>query len=216
MDYRRYGSTDMMVSRIGFGGMRFEEIDNQDACAAMVKKAYDHGDQLLRHRAGLLRRENRRSALGWRSSDMATRAKRNPFYVSTKSNKAEPSEEVRERPRGLPRTHGTGLVSTCSTCGGWSARNGTMTARPGAPLDEFTGSRRRDSPSHIALSSHMAGNEIAEVLADYDFDGVLLGYSAMNFAFRDAALDAAAASNRGVVVHESPGRRHHPHALGSL
>jgi predicted aldo/keto reductase-like oxidoreductase len=38
------------------------------------------------------------------------------------------------------------------------------------------------------------------VLNDYPFEGVLLGYSAMNFAFRERALEAAAESNRGVAV----------------
>ena len=53
---------------------------------------------------------------------------------------------------------------------------------------------------HICVSSHMTGGEIGVLMADYPFEGVLLGYSAMNFAYRDAGVEAAAASGRGVVA----------------
>ncbi len=46
----------------------------------------------------------------------------------------------------------------------------------------------------------MNGNDIGRVLEEYPFDGVLLGYSAANFAFREAALAAAARLGRGVVA----------------
>jgi predicted aldo/keto reductase-like oxidoreductase len=46
----------------------------------------------------------------------------------------------------------------------------------------------------------MKGNEIAVVFRDYFFEGVLLGYSAMNFALREEALTTAHALNKAVVV----------------
>lgn len=53
---------------------------------------------------------------------------------------------------------------------------------------------------HIVVSTHMTGDDTAAMLNDYPFDGVLLGYSAMNFAYREAGIAAAAAKNMGVVV----------------
>jgi len=41
MIYNTFGSTGIEVSAIGFGGMRFENQDDLDGCAALVKAAYD-------------------------------------------------------------------------------------------------------------------------------------------------------------------------------
>lgn len=46
----------------------------------------------------------------------------------------------------------------------------------------------------------MNGEEIGEVLKDYPFVGVLLGYSATNFAYREKALSVASDQGMGVVV----------------
>ena len=43
MLYNTYGSTGVKVSAIGFGGMRFPDQDDTDACASLVKAAYDAG-----------------------------------------------------------------------------------------------------------------------------------------------------------------------------
>lgn len=53
---------------------------------------------------------------------------------------------------------------------------------------------------HIVVSSHMAGEDIAAVLQEYPFEGILLGYSAMNFSYRETGIEAAAKLGRGVVV----------------
>jgi predicted aldo/keto reductase-like oxidoreductase len=70
----------------------------------------------------------------------------------------------------------------------------------GGALKEMERLRAEGLIRHICVSIHMTGTEVGDLLADYPFAGVLLGYSAMNFAYRDAGLDAAAAAGRGVVV----------------
>jgi predicted aldo/keto reductase-like oxidoreductase len=67
-------------------------------------------------------------------------------------------------------------------------------------LKEFEKLKDQGLIKHICISTHLPGTDIEKVLADYPFEGVLLGYSVMNFKYRDAGLDAAAKSNRGVVV----------------
>ncbi|MFA7484936.1 MAG: aldo/keto reductase, partial [Phycisphaerae bacterium] len=52
----------------------------------------------------------------------------------------------------------------------------------------------------ICVSTHLPGYQIGPMLEDYPFDGVLLGYSAMNFAYREVGLDAAAKLKIGVAV----------------
>ncbi len=54
------------------------------------------------------------------------------------------------------------------------------------------------------------------MLRDYPFESVLLGYSAMNFLYREAGLDAAAAQKLGVVVMNPLGGWGYPTKSGAL
>jgi predicted aldo/keto reductase-like oxidoreductase len=195
--YRDYGSTGMKVSAIGFGGMRFENIDDADACAAMVCQAYDAGINYFDTAPGYFGgRSEERFGLAFREMKK-TRAGR-PFYVSTKSNKGNPSEIRQDLEASLERM---GLDHIDVFHMWWVVRKEWYHDRKAlGALEEFTRLKEEGLAKSIALSSHMSGDEITEVLADYDFDGVLLGYSAMNARFRDRAVTAAARDRRGVVV----------------
>jgi hypothetical protein len=67
-------------------------------------------------------------------------------------------------------------------------------------IKEFEKLKSEGLIKHICVSSHMTGSEITAMLNDYPFEGILLGYSASNFAYRDEGLETAAKLNRGVVV----------------
>ena len=43
MDYIRLGKTDLLISRIAFGGMRLDEAESADDAFILVRKAYDAG-----------------------------------------------------------------------------------------------------------------------------------------------------------------------------
>ena len=43
MDYIRLGKTDLLISRIAFGGMRLDEAESADDAFTLVRKAYDAG-----------------------------------------------------------------------------------------------------------------------------------------------------------------------------
>jgi predicted aldo/keto reductase-like oxidoreductase len=53
---------------------------------------------------------------------------------------------------------------------------------------------------HIAVSSHLIGDEIRDLLDEGIFEGVLFGYSAYNFSIRKAAFDAIRRHSLGAVV----------------
>jgi predicted aldo/keto reductase-like oxidoreductase len=67
-------------------------------------------------------------------------------------------------------------------------------------LKTFERLKDRGLIRHISISTHARGAEIEKILADYPFESVLLGYSAMNFAYRQQGLDAAAKQNCAVAV----------------
>jgi len=43
MIYKKFGKTGLQTSAIGFGGMRFNQSDGIEACASVVKAAYERG-----------------------------------------------------------------------------------------------------------------------------------------------------------------------------
>ena len=46
----------------------------------------------------------------------------------------------------------------------------------------------------------MQGNEIRDLFKTEEFEGVTLGYSAINFPFREEGVKAAAAKDMGLVI----------------
>ncbi|MFW6308562.1 MAG: aldo/keto reductase, partial [bacterium] len=53
---------------------------------------------------------------------------------------------------------------------------------------------------HIVFSTHANGEEIEKMVEDDLFEGVLLGYNASNFAYRELGLKAAYENDLGVVT----------------
>jgi hypothetical protein len=128
---------------------------------------------------------------------LKTRGKK-PFYVSTKSMKDKPEDLRRELEKSLTRL-GLDYIDFYHF---WCVikMESYLHRKNNGILKEFEKLKDEGLIKHICISTHLPGTEIEKVLEDYPFEGVLLGYSAMNFAYRDKGLDAAARLKRGVVV----------------
>lgn len=197
MFYRPFGRTRIELSAIGFGGMRFDDIDDEESCAALVQAAYERGINYFDTAPGyFFGKSEERFGLAF-SQMKKTRAER-PFYVSSKTTAAEPDQVRRDLERSLERM---GLDSLDFYHVWWVVRPDAYFERKArGALDAFAALKEEGLIKHVMLSSHMSGAESEEVLADYAFDGVLIGYSAMNFTYRQRTLEAAAREGRGVVV----------------
>ncbi len=197
MIYRPFGKTGKELSSIGFGGMRFGEIDNPAACAEMLLEAYNSGINYFDTAPGYFGGKSE-ERFGLALKQMQTTRSEKPYYISTKSNKADPDDIRRDLEESLQRM---GIDHVDFFHMWWVVRPEWYYERKAkGALKMFERLQDEGLISHIMLSSHMSGPAIEEVLQDYPFEGVLLGYSAMNFAYRDRALTAAAENNRGVVV----------------
>lgn len=53
---------------------------------------------------------------------------------------------------------------------------------------------------NIVFSSHMEGNDIEQVVRSGKFRGMLIGYNALNYRFRQSGIEAAYRKGMGVVV----------------
>jgi hypothetical protein len=197
MIYTKYGSTGIDVSAIGFGGMRFDNPTDIDKNAALLKAAYDAGINYFDTAPGYCN-DNSEDIFGAGLKEMLKTRNEKPFYVSTKSMKSEPALLRQDIEKSLKRL-GLDYIDfyhfwCIITLDEYELR------KKNGVLKEFEKLKDEGLIKHICISTHLPGTEIEKVLADYPFEGMLLGYSAMNFAYRDKGLDAAAKFNRGVVV----------------
>lgn len=195
MLYRDYGQTGHSVSAIGFGGMRFPDQNDIEACAALVKTAYDAGINYFDTASGYGKSEELFGAAF--KAMLKTRAEK-PFYVSTKTSQAEPDAIRCDLETSLTRM-GLDAIDFYHV---WCIMTPDAYAKRKAAgaLKAFAQLKEEGLIRHICISTHMAGADIGSVLDDFPFEGVLLGYSAMNFPYREAGIEAAARLKRGVVV----------------
>jgi hypothetical protein len=195
MLYHNYGDTGVKVSAVGFGGMRFKDQNNVEQCASLVKYAYDSGITYFDTAPGYGKSED---LFGTAFKEMLKTRNEKPFYVSTKSNKADPDDLRRDLENSLSRM-GLDYIDFFHM---WCiiTLDEYRERKAKGVLQELEKFKQEGLIRHICVSTHLSGENVEALLKDYPFDGVLLGYSAMNFAYRDEGLDAAANLNRGVVV----------------
>lgn len=195
MLHKTYGATGISVSAIGFGGMRFSDQTQTEECASLVKYAFDQGINYFDTAPGYGKSEE---LMGVAFKTMLKERAQRPFYVSSKTFGGDPSSVRRDLETSLTRMgleyidfyHMWCILTPASYAE--RKRNGV--------LKEFERLKDEGLIRHICVSSHMTGSDIGTMLEDYPFEGVLLGYSAMNFAYREGGIAAAGKLNRGVVT----------------
>lgn len=196
MIYKEYGSTGKKVSAIGLGGMRFEKPDDIELSAKLALEAYDAGVNYFDTAPGYGKSEDIYGAAF--KTMLKTRALK-PFYISTKTFGENPSEVRRDLETSLSRMGLDSVDFFHSWC--LLSYDEYVYRRDHGAYDEFRKLKEEGLVKHLCASTHMDGASIARMLEDDPgFDGILLGYSAMNFAYREKGVEAAARRGLGVVV----------------
>lgn len=195
MLYREFGATGKQVSAIGFGGMRFRDQKNVDECVALVCHAAESGINYFDTAPGYGDSE---ALIGRVMPELKKRKSGPPVYIATKSSKADPDALRRDLEQSLQRLG----VDTIDFFHMWCVVTPEQYCQRKANgvLRELERMKSEGLIRHVCLSTHMAGPDIAETLRDYPFEGVLLGYSAINSAYRNEGVERAAGLGRGVVV----------------
>ncbi|MDP6633588.1 MAG: aldo/keto reductase [Phycisphaerae bacterium] len=193
MLYKPYGQTGKNVSAISFGGMRFDKPENIDANAEIVLYAHSKGINYF-DTAPLYCGDKSEEIMGAALKQL----KRDEFYVSTKSNKAVGATLRSELERSLTRLNVDYIDFYHIWC---IVRPETWKERlAGGAVDEALKAKEEGLIKHLVVSSHLLGDELGEMLADGPFEGVTLGYCAINFPYRQAAVDTAGQMGLGVVT----------------
>ena len=195
MIYRDYGTTGKKVSLLGFGGMRFQNIDNTDECVKTMITAAEGGVNYFDTAPGYFETRSE-SVFGKGLAQL--RQRKLPYYVATKTFKTSEDTIRREIEAQLKRLDVEAIDFYHIWCiidlNNWEAR------KKDGILSAFQKLKEEGLIKHICVSSHLMQDEINTLLLEGVFEGVLFGYSAYNFMSREKAFDAIRSKKLGAVV----------------
>jgi hypothetical protein len=188
-----YGKTGKKISVIGFGAMRFANPENINANAEVVLHAYERGINYF-DTAPEYCKDKSEEIVGAALRQM----KPGTFYVSTKCMAAKGDELRASLERSLKRL-GVDCIHFFHI---WCLlKPGDLDARiAGGAVAAALKAKDEGLIEHLVTSSHLAGRELKRVLERGLFEGVTLGYSAINFPYREEAVKAAASLGLGLVT----------------
>ncbi|QHI69024.1 aldo/keto reductase [Tichowtungia aerotolerans] len=193
MIYRTYGKTGKEVSAIGFGGMRFPQPENIEKNAELVLYAHSKGITYFDTAPGYCD-DRSEEIMGAAFRQMAPGS----FVVSTKCGSPDGEELRKSLERSLERL-GVDCIDffniwCVKSQADWESR------KKGGAVDALLKARDEGLVKHVVCSTHMTRDEAAGMFAEKNFEGVTLGYNAVNFPFREQVISDAAAHEMGVVV----------------
>jgi predicted aldo/keto reductase-like oxidoreductase len=188
-----YGKTGKTISVIGFGGMRFANPADLDASAALVR--YAHAKGVTYFDTAPYYSEDRSEEIMGR----AFRAMpRNSFHVSTKCNEPDGAKLRASLERSLTRLGVESIDFFHIWC--LLRPEALDERRRGGAIAAALRAKEEGLIKHLVVSSHLNGEDNAAVLDAGLFEGITIGYNAINFPFRAKTLEAAAKHNVGVAT----------------
>ncbi|MDR2542108.1 MAG: aldo/keto reductase [Treponema sp.] len=195
MIYKEYGQTGKKVSLLGFGGMRFKNIDDHDECVNLMVTAAKGGINYFDTAPGYFGIE---SEIVFGKAFTQMRKLGLPYFSATKTFKSTESEVRSDIEAQLKRLNIESIdfyhIWCVNSLENWENR------KKDGIIQTFQKLKEEGLIKHICISSHLTKNDIKELLMEDVFEGVLFGYSAINFNARQEAFDAIKEKKLGAVV----------------
>ena len=202
MYYKEYGNTGMKVSAIGFGAMRYDEEDVSagrfEKCAEIPLYALEKGINYW-DTAPYYCHDRSEIITG-----IAVRqVKRSDIYLTSKTNfgtigKNPTRDAFRKRLETSLTRLQTDYIDFYHM---WCLLDLASWERHMELLYGFFEEAQSEGLiRNIVFSSHMAGNDIEKVVDSNKFKGMLIGYNALNYRFRQSGIRKAYENGMGVVV----------------
>ena len=203
MYYKQYGNTDMKVSAIGLGTMRYDSEDIKagrfEKCAEIPLYALEKGINYW-DTAPFYCNDKSEIVTGIALSQV----KRSDVYVSSKVNfnalgtESPTRDDFRRRLEMSLERLQTDYLDFYHM---WCLLNLDSWEKHMEALYRFFEEAKAEGLiRNIVFSSHMQGNDIETVVDTGKFKGMLIGYNALNYRFRQSGIEAAHAKGMGVVV----------------
>ncbi len=202
MYYKQYGDTNMMVSALGMGTMRYDDQDIKagklEKCAEVVLHAYEKGINFF-DSAPFYCSDKSEEITGIALSQLP----RDSFYISSKVNLGSYGGEF--TPDAFRKRLETSLsrlkVDYLDFYYLWCLLNlEAFEKQYDLMYDSFEKAKTEGLIKNITFSSHMQGNQLENVINTNAFKGMLIGYNPLNYRFRQAGITAAYEKGMGIVV----------------
>jgi predicted aldo/keto reductase-like oxidoreductase len=197
MIYKMYGKTGHRVSAVGFGGMRFDTKLPKEKNAELLHYAFEKGINYFDSAPGYCDDQ---------SLDIfgiaLPKLPRDKFYVTSKCmpTAVQDGAEARKAVESdLKRLH----LDKIDFFYVWCIRHldqYKLAMKKGGQYEALQKCKAEGLIGHIVVSTHLNGSDTAEILSRNEFDGVLLGVSAINFPYRWQGVQSAYDSGLGVVA----------------
>ncbi len=205
MYYKEYGNTGMKVSAIGLGTMRYDEEDIKagrlEKCAQIPLYAFEKGINYW-DTAPFYCEDKSEIVTGIALSQVD----RSKVYVTSKANLGtyggENAGDLKDAFKkrldlSLQRLQ-TDYIDFYHM---WCMLSLSSWEKHMELLYRFYEDAQAEGLiRNIVFSSHMQGNDIETVVATGKFKGMLIGYNALNYRFRQSGIEAAYNRGMGVVV----------------
>jgi predicted aldo/keto reductase-like oxidoreductase len=202
MYYKQYGDTDMKVSAVGMGTMRYDDADvkagNFAKCSEIVLYAHEKGINFF-DSAPFYCDDKSEEITGLALSQLP----RDSFYISSKVNlgsyggKFSPDDFQRRLETSLTRLKVDYLDFYYLWC---LLDLESFHKQYDLMYSSFEKAKKEGLIRNITFSSHMQGNQLESVVETGAFKGMLIGYNALNYRFRQAGISAAHKNGMGIVV----------------
>lgn len=193
MIYRTYGQTDKKISAIGFGGMRFPDPQNIEKSAELVLYAREKGINYF-DTAPFYCEDKSQEIFGCAFKQMP----RDSFFVSTKCGATDGEQLRRSLEDSLKKLNVEKIdffnIWGLKTIDEWENR------KKGGAVDALLKARDEGLVGHVVFSTHMTREQAESVFDENIFEGVTLGYNAIQFPFREQVVESAGRRGIGVVT----------------
>ncbi|MCK5861709.1 MAG: aldo/keto reductase [Candidatus Hydrogenedentes bacterium] len=197
-----FGNTGARVSRLGFGGMRFEAPEKTEEMAAVVKHAFDAGITYFDTAPAYC---DDKSEIIFGTAIQEIKKTGRPFYVSSKTMEATPDGVRRHCERSLERLHLDAIDFYHVWC---LVQPEDLSKRKAQGiLKVFRDLKEEGLVRHISVSTHLEHGHIEAMLDEGEglFESMLLGLNIQNYHLRYAGVQAAAKRGMGVVTMNTLG-----------
>lgn len=195
MFYKEYGNTGKKISVISAGGMRYAVPDDIDCSAEVVVEAAESGINYFDTAPGYCKNLSEK-ILGAGLKELKQQG--HEFYVSTKCGSPDYDSFMKSLENSL-EVIGVDYIDFMHSWGVNSWETLDERKKKGA-LDAMAKAKEQGLVKHIVCSSHMSGDDIALLVDKGIFEGITLGFCAINFPFRMPGIKAACKNHLGVVT----------------
>ncbi|MGI6433078.1 MAG: aldo/keto reductase [Sphaerochaetaceae bacterium] len=201
MIYREFGKTGKTVSAVGFGAMRFKREEYEKGDFSTSAKIVQHA-----HKKGVTYFDTAPDYCDGQSENILGEAfkqmERSSFYVSTKCglHNATTADKARAMVEQSLTRMGLDYIDFYSMWCIKTPEEYREVLKKGGIYEGALKAQQEGLIKHVCFTTHLSGEEIADVAHDDLFEAVTLGYNAINFAYRQKGIDACYDAGLGIVT----------------